>query len=198
VFQFTFVSGVPCTVQRPDGLPGQHVGGFQFTFVSGVPCTCAARNSKQLQPSVSIHLREWGALHQPSKPESPSPYLVSIHLREWGALHPPRKEGSEMTSMFQFTFVSGVPCTTTTVTTTAPAPIVSIHLREWGALHRHLHRDGHGQRVSIHLREWGALHRPHRCPLSRTRLVSIHLREWGALHPSFSSLVHPTSFNSPS
>ena len=37
LFQFTFVSGVPCTWLVLTQNPGTAL--FQFTFVSGVPCT---------------------------------------------------------------------------------------------------------------------------------------------------------------
>jgi len=37
-FQFTFVSGVPCTTQTITGAKTM-TAPFQFTFVSGVPCT---------------------------------------------------------------------------------------------------------------------------------------------------------------
>jgi hypothetical protein len=37
--QFTFVSGVPCTRQSRARHPPGQVAQFQFTFVSGVPCT---------------------------------------------------------------------------------------------------------------------------------------------------------------
>jgi len=61
---------------------------------------------------VSIHLREWGALHQDALDPIITSQAVSIHLREWGALH----LGKDTTvfvcvAVFQFTFVSGVPCT---------------------------------------------------------------------------------------
>jgi len=37
MFQFTFVSGVPCTLD--DAHEHHEYHEFQFTFVSGVPCT---------------------------------------------------------------------------------------------------------------------------------------------------------------
>ena len=64
------------------------------------------------QAAVSIHLREWGALHlwQTTRPSTWE--VVSIHLREWGALHP----------TILGLLIKG-------------RDKVSIHLREWGALH---------------------------------------------------------------
>ena len=39
---------------------------------------------------VSIHLREWGAMH-PTLDDNGLAPRVSIHLREWGAMHPRAK-----------------------------------------------------------------------------------------------------------
>ena len=36
---------------------------------------------------VSIHLREWGALHPEVDAMTDLAVAVSIHLREWGAMH---------------------------------------------------------------------------------------------------------------
>ena len=52
-------SWVPCT---PGGRAGRDQLGFQFTFVSGVPCTGGALRGHQAIHDVSIHLREWGAV----------------------------------------------------------------------------------------------------------------------------------------
>ena len=52
-------SWVPCT---PGGRAGRDQLGFQFTFVSGVPCTGGALRRHQAIHDVSIHLREWGAV----------------------------------------------------------------------------------------------------------------------------------------
>jgi len=63
-FQFTFVSGVPCTPDRWWWDVGVE---FQFTFVSGVPCTTTSLRHVR-DSRVSIHLREWGALHRLAMP----------------------------------------------------------------------------------------------------------------------------------
>jgi len=84
------VSGVPCT-PKTDQV-GPITNGFQFTFVSGVPCTVG------FVPVV----------HR-------GPPRVSIHLREWGAMHQTMFRSRNILTWFQFTFVSGVPCTSSPV-----------------------------------------------------------------------------------
>nr|NLI50009.1 hypothetical protein [Propionibacterium sp.] len=53
--------------------------------MSGVPCTAGVKG-RDLD-TVSIHLREWGALHLDTYTPAQLIEPVSIHLREWGALH---------------------------------------------------------------------------------------------------------------
>ncbi len=91
---------------------------FQFTFVSGVPC-----NRRKFVPpltKVSIHIREWGAVqHLDDNIRNLCGAAVSIHIREWGAVQrwqgPLRPVSRPLRPVsrplvFQFTFVSGVPC----------------------------------------------------------------------------------------
>jgi len=47
--------------------------GFQFTFVSGVPCTALVFTIIAFV-AVSIHLREWGAMHLPGSQYCQAPH----------------------------------------------------------------------------------------------------------------------------
>jgi len=101
-FQFTFVSGVPCTWSLSGTSASIRCVAFQFTFVSGVPCTSRRVTSGGLRPTVSIHLREWGAMHPGHLHVGRlrRGMGVSNHLREWGAMHPPTLTRGEIAAGF--------------------------------------------------------------------------------------------------